>query len=159
MKEIKYKNLNEIKIESKLLKRIKYKSIILEILPIFVGLPLLFVNLIIVKIVGIVFIGTSIISMLKIKDYRVVDIFENGFLFYNEKNNEEGSFVKFENVRAWKTNTEKDDFGCILVELDDNTLIKKQTFQTTRFYSTLRNTPLFEKEVTQAQLNKLKRKK
>ena len=149
-----YKDIKDIKLEGKFLKAVCFKPKIAPLICLILGILLMIPNNLYVRLMGLVFIIMSFIVFKFVKDYKVLDIFDNGVLLYDIDNNNKEDFINFDDIEMW---TVKHENGHDTIEftLKDGELIIKDSFEADRAYRLLYNL-LKEKEerYIQAQKNK-----
>ena len=119
-------NLSDID-QSKVLKEINYRPKV-EIIAVFViGILLLLVNLLWIRIFGIVLIVVALLSILLVKDRHVLSIAKDALYLYME----DGSIEKipFDEIDEWACNANNNGPGSLIVRLTNQQMIKVVTFQ------------------------------
>lgn len=137
MEELKYKNIEEIKVDSKLIVSAAFKP---TMKPIFVisifGVALLFVNVWLVRILGLFFILFPILVISLVKDKKTIDVYEKGCVIYNSKDQSLAYYLDFENIEEWDVTHESGHDTIIFTLLDGNRALV-DTFQTDKIYAAL----------------------
>ena len=119
-------NLSDID-QSKVLKEINYRPKV-EIIAVFViGILLLLVNLLWIRIFGIILIVVALLSILLVKDRHVLSIAKDALYLYME----DGSIEKipFDEIDEWACNANNNGPGSLIVRLTNQQMIKVVTFQ------------------------------
>ena len=152
--EIEYKPIAEVKTEGQFLSAICFKPKAAPMIILAAGIALLFVYGIAAKILGLFFVIMSLAVLLKVKDYKVMDIFNQGILFYQGKNAEKGYFVSYDQIEMWKADRSS-GHDTLEFHLLDNRCILADTFEANKAYRILYER-IKEKEerYLQAQKNK-----
>ena len=71
-----------------------------------------------------------------IKDYKVMDIFEEGIEVYGDPEAKTAAFIRFENIRQWGV-THENGRDLITLQLADGSVIARSTFQAGKPYKAL----------------------
>lgn len=151
---MKYIDLRDLKTKGKFLKAINFKPKIAPLMCLIVGMLLFIPNNLYVRLIGLVFIIMSFIVFRFVKDYKVIDIFDEGVLIYNSENENEGMFIEFDDIQKWAIN-HQNGHDTIEFTLNNGKKIIKDSFEVDRAYRLLYNL-IKEKEerYIQAQKNK-----
>jgi len=133
---MKYDAIENIKIDGKFLKAICFKPKIAPFIISIIGILLLLINNILARLLGLFFIVMAIFVLYKVKDFKVLDIFDNGVLIYGDKDNKTGLFINYDDLKQWGINH---DNGHDTIEfiLNNDEKIIKDTFEANRAYRVL----------------------
>lgn len=153
-KEYTYQKIEDISIDSKLIKTIMFKPKTAPIICMIVGLVLIFVNNLLVRILAAVFIIMAFIVFKYVKDKKVAEIYENGCLIYSFNDSNMGYFVNFDDIREWEVSHDN-GHDSIVFTFNDGNRTFFDTFQANKAYDAL-NSVIHDKEkrVVQAKKNK-----
>ena len=144
MEELVYQPTGEVKAEGNFVKNINFKPTVPIYVCIIAGVLICLVKGLLFKLLGAFFILMGLIVLFAIKDYKVMDIFDKGIMFYSDKNGQMASFVKYDLIASWKC--DKDNANDRLVfTLQDGSRIERSTFQVNAAYNAI-NTYIPEKE-------------
>lgn len=137
MEELVYKNIEEIKVDSKLEVSASFKPTMRPIIVVgVVGVALMFINNFLVRILGLVFIVFPILVFTLVKDKKTIDVYETGCVIYNPADNKLAYYLDFNNVEEWDVNHESGHDTIIFTLLDKNRAVV-DTFQTNKIYAAL----------------------
>jgi len=136
MEELRYKRLEEIKVDSKMLASVAFKPIKSPIVIGIVGIALLFINSIWMRILGVFFVGIAALVMFLVGDKKTIDIYEKGCIIYNPKNSELAYYLDFKDVEEWEVTHESGHDTVTFTLLDKNRALV-ETFQTNKIYAAL----------------------
>lgn len=142
--ELKYLPIEEVKTQGNFVKAINFKPKMPIIIVGAIGIALLFVNHFTARILGAFCILLSFIVFKEIEDYKVLDIFDSGILFYGDKQAKLGCFIPFTMIKQWSINRDN-GHDTLEVQLEDDKVIYKDSFEISKAYKTLYNL-LKEKE-------------
>lgn len=137
MKTLRYKKVEKIKLDSNLVASGAFKPTKSSIIIIVVGAVLMFLSKNIwFKGLGAFFIAIAAFVLLFVKDKKTIDIYENGVLIYNPKDNNLAYYLKYKDIEEWDISH---DSGHDTVEftLKDKNRAVVDTFQTNKVYSAL----------------------
>ena len=143
-KELEYRPIEEVKSEGNFVKAILFKPKVAPFIIGAFGLGLLFVNHMLVRVLGAFFILMAFLVLKEVKDFKVMDIFDKGILFYGDKEAKYACFVPFEMIKEW-TVIRESGHDTVEFDLGNNMKIYKDTFEVEKAYNTL-NSLIREKE-------------
>lgn len=154
--EYNYKKIEEIEINSKLIKSIHFKPIKAPIVCLIVGLALMFVNNLLVRIMAAFFVVMALLVFKFVEDKKVADVYEDGCLIYNPNDQSLAYFVNFSDIKQWEVSHDNGHDSIIFTFNDDNRTLF-DTFQINQAYEAL-NQVIHDKErrVVEAKKNKEK---
>ena len=152
--EYTYQKIEDISINSKLIKTIMFKPKTAPIICMIVGLGLIIVNNLLVRLLAAVFIIMAFIVFKYVEDKKVADIYEDGCLIYNPKDSSMGYYVKYDDITEWEVNHDNGHDSIIFTFKDGNKTLF-DTFQANKAFDAL-NSVIHDKEkrVVQAKKNK-----
>lgn len=134
--ENRYIPVEECKAEGNFVKAICFKPKKAPIVCIVIGVLLLLINNLVARLLGVFFILMAVAVMKLVKDFKVMDIFDKGIMFYGDRETKTALFVPFDNVESWIVNHDN-GHDTVEVKLKDGTKIIKDTFEADRAYKAL----------------------
>ena len=152
--EYTFKKIEELNINSKLVKNVMFKPKAAPIICMIVGLALIIVNNFLVRLLAAIFILMAFIVFKYVEDKKVADIYTDGCLIYNPKDSTMGYFVKYDDIKEWEV-THDNGHDSIIFTFNDGNRTFFDTFQANKAYDAL-NSVIHDKEkrVVQAKKNK-----
>ena len=144
MKEIEYLNIDEVKPEGSLVIRIGFKPKKAPITIAIVGVLMLMPNNLILRLLGLFFIAMACAVLFYVKDYRVMDIYDQGLLVYEDDKGEKACFIGFDEIECWEV-VHEGGYDSARFQLYDGTVFFKNTFEVNKVFKTL-NIIIKEKE-------------
>ena len=131
-----YLPIEEVETKGNFLKAICFKPKTAPIIMIVVGILMFLPRIFLLALLGLFFIVMSALVLFLVKDYKVMDIFDQGILIYGDKEAKLGCFIPFEDIKMW---TVKRDNGHDTAEftLQDDSRIIKDSFEVDVAYRTL----------------------
>ena len=149
-----YMPVAEVKPQGRFVKEIGFKPKMAPIIITAIGIVLLIPNSLYSRLLGFLMIALALLVLLKVKDFKVMDIFDKGIMFYGDRDAKYASFLPFEDIAMWKMDREA-GHDSIYFELNNGMKIIKDTFEADRVYKTLY--PLIkEKEYNYIKMEKAK---
>ena len=136
MEELRYQKLEEIKVDSKLVASASFKPTKAPIICGVVGIALLFVNSLLVRILGFFFVAMALFVFFMVEDKKTIDVYENGAVIFNPSNSELAYYLDFDNVSEWDVVHESGHDTIEFTLLDGNRAVV-DTFQSSKIYSAL----------------------
>ena len=136
MEELRYKKLDELKPEGKLIATAAFKPITAPIVMGIVGIALLFVNEFLIRLLGAFFVAIAAFVMIYVKDKKTIDIYEKGCIIFNSSNSELAYWLSFEDVEEWDVLHESGHDTVEFTLLDKNKAIV-DTFQSNKVFNAL----------------------
>ena len=149
-----YQKLEDIQINSELVKSIMFKPKKAPIIIIVVGAPLMFVNIFLVRLLGAFFIIMALVVLRFVEDRKVIDIYKEGCLIYHPRDNSLGYYLKYDDVVEWKVNHES-GHDQIIFTLKDGNKTFFDSFEINKAYEAL-DSVLHDKEERAIQAKKNK---
>lgn len=144
MEELKFVKTEEINPSKELKLSVGFKPKTPQYACAVVGILLILVNNTLSKVLGVFFILMSLAVVFLVKDYKVMDIYDEGVVVYADKNSSMGCFIKYDLVKEWGINREQ-GHDEITLTLLDNSRVSRNTFQASKIFKLL-NTYMNEKE-------------
>ena len=131
-----YLPIEEVETKGTFLKAICFKPKMAPIVMIIVGIMMFIPRIFLLALLGMFFIVMSALVLFLVKDYKVLDIFDQGVLIYGDKEAKLACFIPFEDIKMW---TVKRDNGHDTAEftLQDDSVIIKDSFEVDKAYRTL----------------------
>ena len=137
MEELKYKKVEEVIPNSKLVLSGAFKPFASTAIIIVVGLALLiFAPTIWFKGLGAFFIAIAAFVLFFVKDKKTIDIYETGCVIYHTKDQNLAYFLDFNDVEEWDVIHES-GHDTIEFTLQDKNRAVVDTFQTNKIYNAL----------------------
>ena len=152
--EYKYTKIEEIKIESKLIKSIHFKPIKAPIICLVLGLAMMFINNLYVRIIAALFVLMALFVFKFVEDKKVADIYEDGCLIINPRDASFGYYIKYDDIKMWEVSHENGHDSIIFTFNDGNRTLF-DTFQANIAYDAL-NSIIHDKEKRVVQVKKNK---
>ena len=131
-----YLPVEEVKAQGRFIKAIGFKPKAAPLIVAAMGIALLLPNSLYSRLLGILMIALAALVLLKVKDYKVMDIFDKGIMFYGDRDAKYAFFLPFDEVTMWKMEREA-GHDSIEFELNNGLKIIKDTFEANKVYKTL----------------------
>ena len=131
-----YLPVEEVKAQGRFIKAIGFKPKAAPLIVAAMGIALLLPNSLYSRLLGILMIALAALVLLKVKDYKVMDIFDKGIMFYGDRDAKYAFFLPFDEVTMWKMEREA-GHDSIVFELNNGLKIIKDTFEANKVYKTL----------------------
>ena len=144
MKTIEYLNIDEVKPEGRLVIRIGFKPKKAPITIGLIGILMLIPNNLILRIMGLFFIAMACGVLFFVKDYKVMDIYDQGILVYEDYKEEKACFIGYDEIECWEV-VHDGGYDSAKFQLYDGTVFFKNTFEVNKVFKTL-NIIMKEKE-------------
>ena len=149
-----YMPVAEVKPQGRFVKAIGFKPKAAPLIVTAMGIALLIPNSLYARLLGFLMIALAVLVFLKVKDFKVMDIFDKGIMFYGDADAKYAYFLPFDDIVMWKMEREA-GHDRIVFELNNDLKIIKDTFEADRVYKTLY--PLIrEKEYNYIKMEKAK---
>ena len=100
------------------------------------GIAMMIPNNMIVRLLGTFCILMALAVLRFVQDYKVMDIFDQGIMFYGDREARTACFVPFADMKSW-TVSHDNGHDTIEIRLNDDGLIVKDTFQADKAYRVL----------------------
>ncbi|MDO4941126.1 MAG: hypothetical protein Q4E33_05500 [Erysipelotrichaceae bacterium] len=115
---------------------IGFKPKIAPVVCLIVGAAMLIPNNLFVRILGLFFVVMAALVMYVMKDKKVADVYSDGVLIYNSKNQDYAYFLNYNDVKMWKVDHEE---GHDTIVFTLNSLYRTgfDTFQSNKAYRAL----------------------
>ena len=149
-----YLPVEEVKAQGRFIKAIGFKPKAAPLIVTAMGIVLLIPNSLYSRLLGFLMIALAVLVFLKVKDFKVMDIFDQGIMFYGDRDAKYAYFLPFDDIVMWRMDREG-GHDSIVFELENNQKIIKDTFEADRVYKALY--PLIrEKEYNYIKMEKAK---
>ena len=134
--KIRYIPVEDCKSEGDFVKAICFKPKKALVVALVTGGLLMIPNNMICRLLGVFFIFMAFAVMKLVRDFKVMDIFDQGVEFYGDEEARTACFVPFGQIESWNVEHEN---GHDTVEfvLSDGTRIIKDTFEADKAYKAL----------------------
>ena len=134
--ELRYLKVEEVKTEGTFLCAVNFKPKMPIIICAVLGLLLLLIDNFICRLLGAFVILFAFFVFKEVNDYKVMDIFDKGVMFYGDKDAKLACFVPFNRISQWNIDREN-GHDTVEFTLDDNKVIYKDTFEASKAYRVL----------------------
>lgn len=136
MEELKYQKLNELKTEGIMVRQYGFKPKGAPYVCLVIGIALMFVPNLLGRLLGAFFLLMSIVVFALVQDYKVIDIYDKGFVVFSDRSATMGCFIKYEDVKEWDFSHEQGHDELIFT-LNDGNKIGRNSFQINGAYKVL----------------------
>ena len=136
MNEFEFSDVRDCRSEGTFVRAICFTPKKAPIVCTIIGILLLIPNSLLSRILGVFFIAMSIAVLKLVKDYKVMDIFDKGIMFYGDREASTALFVPFEEIESWIVNHEN-GHDTVEVKLKDGRKIIRDTFEADKAYKAL----------------------
>ena len=133
---IEYTKVEDVKPEGSFIRAITFKPKFAPILVGAFGIAMLFINNTIVRILGAFCVLLAFVVLKEVQDYKVMDIFDKGVMFYGDREAKTACFVPYDSVKQWSVDREG-GHDTLMFELTDNKVVMVDTFEASKAYRTL----------------------
>ncbi|MBO4919114.1 MAG: hypothetical protein J5365_03050 [Erysipelotrichaceae bacterium] len=133
---LEYLPVEQVKAQGRFIKAIGFKPKTAPLIVIAMGIALLIPNSLYSRLLGILMIALAALVLLKVKDYKVMDIFDQGIMFYGDVDAKYAYFLPFDDIVMWKMEREA-GHDSIVFDLGSGMKIIKDTFEANKVYKTL----------------------
>ncbi len=128
-KNLEFVNVEELKPEGKLIKKIGFKSKFSEVLFFIIGAALCFTFNTYAIILGLFLISIALAVFVLVKDYKTLDIYEKGVVVYDTKDVTKGLYIPYDDLQEWTGKySEYGSPEAIMFKLKSGQQIYKNTF-------------------------------
>lgn len=134
--ELEYKPVEEVRAQGNFVKAIGFKPKLAPIIIGAIGILLLLVNNLFVRILGAFCVLMAFFVFKEVKDYKVMDIFDEGIMFYGDADAKYACFIPFEAIKEWNVNRDN-GHDTLEFDLGDNKKVFKDTFEAGKAYRVL----------------------
>ncbi len=136
MEELVYSNIEDIKIETKLVKNVNFKPKTAPIICLVAGVGIMFVSGVFAKILGVFFIVMGAAVLKFVPDRKIIDIYQDGALIYRASDQKMGFFLKYDDIKMWKASREE-GHDCIIFVLNSGYKLSVETFELNKAFEAL----------------------
>lgn len=152
--EYKYVKATDIKVDSALIGIVSFKQKVAPVICFIFGIAIMFVASIWAKILGAFFVIMAMFVFRFVEDKRTIDVYQNGVVIYNAKDNDLAFYLPFDDVKQWKASREG-GHDSIIFELNNGQKTGVDTFQLDKAYEYLiKACPKKEEREVQREKNK-----
>ena len=148
-------DVNEIRPEGTPLKSITYKPYFPCYVAIAAGVGFILIRQWAFIILGIIFIGLAAFVLFRVKDRKVIDIYQQGVLIYGMDDDSKGIYLNYDQISEWGAKSSQNGSECVFFVVEEGQRIYKDTFQAMAAYREL-NKLIPEKESEHIRQEKLK---
>ena len=134
--ENRYIPVEECRSEGNFVRAVCFKPKKAPVVCMILGILLMIPDNMIVRLLGVFFILMALAVLRFVKDFKVMDIFDKGIMFYGDREAKTALYVPFEEVESWIVNHDN-GHDTVEVRLKDGTRIIKDTFEADRAYKAL----------------------
>lgn len=131
-----YQKLEDIKIDSALVKSVNFKPKSAPIVCLLIGILMMIVNNFLVRLLGAFFIIMALVVFKFVEDRKVIDVYEKGCLLYHPKDQTLGYYLNYDDVKMWKVSREN-GHDQIIFTLRDGNRTFFESFQISKAYNAL----------------------
>ena len=133
---VQYVPVEEITVEAPFRKAIGFKPKRAPLFCMILGVLLLIPNNLIVRLLGLFFIAMGLLVLLKVKDYKVMDLFDTGVMVYGDRGKRTACFLPFEDLKEWEVSHES-GHDTIEFVMNDGRIVVKDSFEADSAYRVL----------------------
>ena len=133
---IEYVPVEECKSEGNFVKAVCFKPKKSVIVVAVLGVLLLIPNSMICRVLGAFFIAMAFAVYKLVRDFKVMDIFDKGIMFYGDEEAKSACFIPFDEMESWDVEHEN-GHDTVGVALKDGRVIVKDTFEADKAYKAL----------------------
>ena len=134
------------------LKTIMYKNNTAVYLAIPIALGLILIRHVLTIITGFVILAAVFFALTRVKDRKVVDMYDGCLVIYDEKDLELARKLLLEDIYEWTIRDSNQNASCAIFTMNYGERISRNTFQLVKCYNTLRDL-MPDKESRIRQLN------
>ena len=133
---LEYLPVEEVKAQGRFIKAIGFKPKTAPFIVAAMGIALLIPNLLYSRILGFLMIALAVLVFFKVQDYKVMDIFDKGIMFYGDRDAKYACYLPLEEIEVWRMDREG-GHDAVIFELKNGQKIVKDTFEANVVYKTL----------------------
>ena len=138
MNDLNYVDINDCKCDGKLVKAIRFKPKKAQYIITFIGILLMIPNNLFSRLLGAFCILIALAVIMYVKDRNVLDIYDEGILFYGDREGKTAAFVRYEEMENWNVNHDG-GHDTVEITLNDGRFLSFDTFEADEAYRTLYN--------------------
>ena len=147
-----YVLVSQITVSGNLIKTIMYKNNTAVYLAIPIALGLILIRHVLTIITGFVILAAVFFALTRVKDRKVVDMYDGCLVIYDEKDLELARKLLLEDIYEWTIRDSNQNASCAIFTMNYGERISRNTFQLVKCYNTLRDL-MPDKEFRIRQLN------
>ena len=131
---------------------IMYKNNTAVYLAIPIAIGRILIRHILTIITGIVLLAAVFFALTKVRDHKVMDMYDDCLVIYDEKNPELARKLLLEDIYEWTIRDSNQNASCAIFTMNYGERVTRNTFQLVKCYNTLRDL-MPDKESRVRQLN------
>ncbi|MBR0473386.1 MAG: hypothetical protein IJJ19_00130 [Erysipelotrichaceae bacterium] len=135
--KIKATEINAINITGNLVKSIMFKNNISAYIIMVCGAFLFLLRNIWGYLLGVFSIGIALFVLLKVKDHKVMDIYDDAIVMYADDEGKTAAKISFDEIIEWTIQNNASGVDAVMLKLKSGEVIYKNTFQVSKCYDTL----------------------
>lgn len=147
-----YVLVSQITVSGILIKTTMYKNNTAVYLAIPIALGLILIRHVLTIITGLVILAAIFFALTRVKDRKVVDMYDDCLVIYDEKDPELARKLLLEDIYEWTIRDSNQNASCAIFTMNYGERITRNTFQLVKCYNTLRDL-MPDKESRIRQLN------
>ena len=147
-----YVPVSQITVSGNLIKTIMYKNNTAVYLAIPIALGLILIRHVLTIITGFVILAAVFFALTRVKDRKVVDMYDGCLVIYDEKDLELARKLLLKDIYEWTIRDSNQNASCAIFTMNYGERISRNTFQLVKCYNTLRDL-MPDKESRIRQLN------
>lgn len=147
-----YVPVSQITVSGNLIKTIMYKNNTAVYLAIPIALGLILIRHVLTIITGFVILAAVFFALTRVKDRKVVDMYDGCLVIYDEKDLELARKLLLEDIYEWTIRDSNQNASYAIFTMNYGERISRNTFQLVKCYNTLRDL-MPDKESRIRQLN------
>ena len=144
--------VSQITVNGTFVKTIMYKNNTAVYLAIPIALGLILIRHVLTIITGLVILAAVFFALTKVKDRRVVEMYDDCLVIYDEKDPELARKLLLEDIYEWTIRDSNQNASCAIFTMNYGERVSRNTFQLVKCYNTLRDL-MPDKESRIRQLN------
>ena len=144
--------VSQITVNGTFVKTIMYKNNTAVYLAIPIALGLILIRHVLTIITGFVILAAVFFALTRVKDRKVVDMYDGCLVIYDEKDLELARKLLLEDIYEWTIRDSNQNASCAIFTMNYGERISRNTFQLVKCYNTLRDL-MPDKESRIRQLN------
>lgn len=131
-----YLPIEEVKGQGSFVKAVCFKPKKAPIICIILGILLMIPNNMYVRLLGTFFILMALAVLKLVKDFKVMDIFDQGIMYYGDREAKSAIFIPFDEIESWNVD-HSGGHDVVEVKLKDGRQIMRDTFEADLAYKAL----------------------
>lgn len=135
--KIKATDINELNITGNLVKNIFFKNNTSAYVIMICGILLFLLRSIWGYLLGAFAIGIALFVLLKVKDYKVMDIYDDSIVLYADEEAAKAAKIPYDDIIEWTIQNNASGVDAVMLKLKSGEVIYKNTFQVGKCYDAL----------------------